>query len=154
GADDATRADLDDIVETLSTNLTKIGEHGRRADGIVKSMLLHSRGGSGEVQETDLNALVEEALGLAYHGLRAQDKSFNITMERDFDPAIGKIVAVPQDLTRVFLNLIGNGFYAANKRKRESGDAAFSPTLKVTTRSLGDAVEIRVRDNGVGIPDA
>ena len=135
GVDEATRADFDDLVKTLSTNLAKISEHGRRADGIVKSMLLHSRGGSGEAQETDLNALVEEALALAYHGLRAQDKSFNITMERELDPATGRITAVPQDLTRVFLNLIGNGFYAANKRKREGGEPDFSPPLKVSTRT-------------------
>ncbi len=153
GVDEATRADFDDLVATLSTNLAKIGEHGRRADGIVKSMLLHSRGGSGEVQSTDLNALIEEAMALAYHGLRAQDKSFNITMERDLDPAVGKITAVPQDLTRVFLNLIGNGFYAANKRKHDGGEPSFSPLLKVTTRSLGETIEIRVRDNGIGIPD-
>ncbi len=153
GADEAARADLEDIVATLDANLAKIGEHGRRADGIVKSMLLHSRGGSGEAQEADLNALIEEALALAYHGLRAQDKSFNITMERDLDPEVGSITAVPQDLTRVFLNLFGNGFYAANKRKRDGAGPEFSPLLKVATRSLGDTIEIRVRDNGIGIPD-
>ncbi len=153
GADAATRAEIEDLVATLDSNLGKIGEHGRRADGIVKSMLLHSRGGSGEVQSTDLNALIEEALALAYHGLRAQDQSFNITMERDLDPSIGKITAVPQDLTRVFLNLFGNGFYAANKRKRDGADPQFSPVLKVLTRSFGETVEIRVRDNGTGIPD-
>jgi signal transduction histidine kinase len=153
GADAATRADIEETVATLDTNLTKIGEHGRRADGIVRSMLLHSRGGSGEVQKTDLNALIEEALALTYHGLRAQDQSFNITMERDLDAAVGAIDAVPQDLTRVFLNLIGNGFYAANKRKREGGEAQFAPLLKVTTRSLGETIEVRVRDNGVGIAD-
>src|SRR5262249_44648022 len=153
GADEATRGDLEDIVETLSTNLAKIGEHGKRADGIVKSMLQHSRGGRGEVQETDLNALAEEALALAYHGLRAQDKSFNITMEKALDPAVGNITAVPQDLMRVLLNLIGNGFYAASKREREGGDPSFSPLLKVSTASLGDNVEIRIRDNGGGIAD-
>jgi two-component system, NtrC family, sensor kinase len=114
-------------------------------------MLLHSRGGSGEVQETDLNALAEEALALSYHGLRAQDQSFNITMEKVLAPDAGKITAVPQDLTRVLLNLIGNGFYAATKRKREGGDPDFSPLLKLTTRNLGDSVEIRIRDNGAGI---
>jgi signal transduction histidine kinase len=153
GVDAATRADIEDVVATLDTNLGKIGEHGKRADGIVKSMLLHSRGGSGQVQKTDLNALIEEALALTYHGLRAQDQSFNITMERDFDTAVGAIDAVSQDLTRVFLNLIGNGFYAASKRKRDGGDGQFSPLLKVTTRSLGDRIEVRVRDNGVGIAD-
>ena len=111
----------------------------------------HSRGGSGDWQATDLNALVEEALNLAYHGARAQDQSFNITMERELDRNLAPIDVVPQDVMRVFLNLIGNGFYAANKRSHE-GDGTFRPVLKVTTRELGEAVEIGVRDNGVGIP--
>ena len=136
----------------LTGNLEKIAEHGRRADGIVKSMLEHSRGGSGERQSVDLNALVEEALNLAYHGARAQDQNFNITLERDFDRDLAPIELVPQDMTRVFLNLFGNGFYAANKRRREAGDAGFRPVLKVATRDLGEAVEVRVRDNGTGIP--
>jgi two-component system, NtrC family, sensor kinase len=114
-------------------------------------MLQHSRGGSGDWQSVDLNGLIEEALNLAYHGARAQDQSFNITMERDLDRHLAPIEVVPQDVTRVFLNLIGNGFYAATKRSREA-DAAFRPVLKVATRDLGEAVEIRVRDNGVGIP--
>jgi two-component system NtrC family sensor kinase len=145
------RAEIDETIAMLTGNLEKIVEHGRRADGIVKSMLAHSRGGSGDWQATDLNALVEEALNLAYHGARAQDQSFNITMERDFDRNLGSIEVVPQDVTRVFLNLIGNGFYAANKRS-STGDGAFHPVLRVTTRDLGNAVEIGVRDNGVGIP--
>src|SRR5262249_59368028 len=124
---------------------------GRRADGIVKSMLQHSRGGSGDWQATDLNALVEEALNLAYHGARAQDQSFNITMERDLDQNLAPIDIVPQDMMRVFLNLIGNGFYAANERRRD-GDGAFRTVLKVTTREVGDSVEIRILDNGIGIP--
>ena len=144
------RAAVGDTIEMLTGNLEKIAEHGRRADGIVRSMLAHSRGGSGEWQTADLNGLVEEALNLAYHGARAQDQSFNITMERDLDRSIAPIEVVPQDVTRVFLNLIGNGFYAANKRKRQS-DAAFRPVLQVATRDLGDIVEIRVRDNGIGI---
>jgi two-component system NtrC family sensor kinase len=100
----------------LTGNLEKIAEHGRRADGIVRSMLLHSRGGSGEWQSVDLNGLIEETLNLAYHGARAQDQSFNITMERDLDRKLAAIEVVPQDITRVFLNLFGNGFYAAAKR--------------------------------------
>ena len=135
----------------LTGNLEKIAEHGRRADGIVRSMLQHSRGGSGDWQATDLNALIDEAMNLAYHGARAQDQSFNITLERDFDRNIPPIDVVPQDMTRVFLNLIGNGFYAARLRSRE-GETAFRPVLKVTTSEVGDGVEIRVRDNGVGIP--
>jgi two-component system NtrC family sensor kinase len=148
-----TRAEIDEIVRMLTGNLAKIGEHGRRADGIVKSMLAHSRGGSGDWQSTDINALVEEALNLAYHGARAQDQNFNITLERELDSGVGQIELVPQDMTRVFLNLFGNGFYAADKRRREAGDG-FLPALKVTTRDLGGEVEIRVRDNGIGIaPD-
>jgi len=95
--------------------------------------------------------LIEEALNLAYHGARAQDQSFNITLERDFAPAITPIELVPQDITRVCLNLFGNGFYAASKRQKEGGDPNFKPTLKVSTQDLGDSVEIRVRDNGIGI---
>jgi two-component system NtrC family sensor kinase len=153
--DDDKRADVDEVVDMLTGNLAKIAEHGRRADGIVKSMLEHSRGGSGDRREVDVNALVEEALNLAYHGARAQDQTFNITLERDLGQAIAPIELVPQDVTRVFLNLFGNGFYAATKRREQNGDGKFKPVLKVTTRELGDAVEIAVRDNGVGIaPEA
>jgi len=144
------RAEIVETIGMLTGNLKKIAEHGRRADGIVKSMLQHSRGGSGDWQSTDLNALVDEALNLAYHGARAQDQSFNITFERDFDGNLTPIEVVPQDVMRVFLNLIGNGFYAADKRHRE-GDGGYRPVLKVTTRQIDDAVEVRVRDNGIGI---
>ena len=149
--DEDKRAEIDEIVAMLTGNLEKIAEHGRRADGIVKSMLEHSRGESGERRAVDLNALVEEALNLAYHGARAQDQSFNITLERDFAAAIAPIELVPQDVTRVLLNLIGNGFYAATKRLKDGAEPNFRPILKVTTRDLGEAVEIRVRDNGAGI---
>jgi signal transduction histidine kinase len=114
-------------------------------------MLEHSRGVAGERRAVNLNALLDEALNLAYHGARAQDQGFNITMERDLDPGMQLTEVVPQDMTRVFLNLIGNGFYAATRRKQQAG-AAFRPVLKVMTRDLGDAVEIRIRDNGIGIP--
>ncbi|MGH7072900.1 MAG: sensor histidine kinase, partial [Stellaceae bacterium] len=150
--DEEKRAEIDETMAMLTGNLEKIQEHGRRADGIVKSMLAHSRGGSGERREVDVNALVEESLNLAYHGARAQDQNFNITLERDYDKSIAPITLVPQDLTRVFLNLCGNGFYAANKRRRDNGAADFRPVLKVATMELGDAVEIRIRDNGTGIP--
>ena len=146
------RAEVDETIEMLSSNLEKIAEHGRRADNIVKSMLEHSRGVSGERREVDINGLVEEALNLAYHGARAQDQSFNITLERQFDRALRPIELAPQEITRVFLNLFGNGFYAANKREHGNGDASFRPTLTVSTRDVGDAVEVRVRDNGIGIP--
>jgi signal transduction histidine kinase/HAMP domain-containing protein len=143
--------DLDELITTLDGNLAKIAEHGRRADGIVKSMLLHSRGDSGERRQSDLNALIEEALNLAFHGARAQDQSFNVTLERDLDPGLGLVETVPQDITRVFLNLFGNAFYAVNKRRRE-GDPAFAPVLKVMTRDCGEEIEVRVRDNGTGMP--
>jgi two-component system, NtrC family, sensor kinase len=148
---DDERAAVDEVVEMLRGNLDKIAEHGKRADGIVKSMLEHSRGVSGERRAVDLNVLIEEALNLAYHGARAQDQNFNITLECELAHSIAPIELVPQDMTRVFLNLFGNGFYAAAKREREAGEANFRPALKVTTRDLGQAVEIRVRDNGTGI---
>ena len=146
------RAEIDETMEMLTSNLAKVAEHGRRADGIVRGMLAHSRGGGGDRQAVDLNELVEESLNLAYHGARAQDQNFNITLERDFDPAIKPIELVPQDITRVFLNLFGNGFYAANKRARTYADGSFRPVLRVATQDAGDTVEIRVRDNGIGIP--
>jgi GAF domain-containing protein len=146
------RADVDETIELLAGNLEKIAEHGKRADNIVKSMLEHSRGVSGERREVDLNGLIEEALNLAYHGARAQDQSFNITLERDFDRALRSIEVAPQEITRVFLNLFGNGFYAANKRSHDDAGESFRPTLTVSTRDIGDAVEVKVRDNGTGIP--
>jgi two-component system NtrC family sensor kinase len=150
-----TRAVIDEIVGMLTGNLAKIAEHGKRADGIVQSMLAHSRGTSGDRQRIDINALVEEALNLAYHGARAQDQNFNITLERDLDSMAAPVEVMPQDVLRVFLNLIGNGFYAANKRASEASDPAFKPSLKVITRDLGTEVEVRVRDNGTGIaPEA
>src|SRR5262249_19361069 len=148
--DEDTRGEIDDTVKLLTSNLEKIAEHGQRADGIVRSMLEHSRGGSGERREVDLNALIDEALNLAYHGARAQDQSFNITMEREFDKTLAPIEVVPQDVTRVFLNLIGNGFYAANKRSQEVADG-YRPVLRVSTRDLGNEIVIRIRDNGTGI---
>ncbi len=149
---DKVRAEVDDLTTTLKGNLEKVVQHGKRADGIVKSMLEHSRGASGERRTVDLNALVDEALNLAYHGARAQDQSFNITLERNFGDEIAPIELNPQDITRVFLNLFSNGFYAANKRACDGAEPGFEPTLKVTTRDLGRQVEIGVRDNGTGIP--
>jgi two-component system, NtrC family, sensor kinase len=146
------RAEVEDVSVMLTSNLEKITEHGKRADGIVKAMLEHSRGSSGERRMVDLNALIDEALNLAYHGARAQNQSFNITLERDLARRIDPIELAPQDMTRVLLNLFSNGFYATTKRASREMAPGFAPILTVATRDLGDAVEIRVRDNGTGIP--
>jgi signal transduction histidine kinase len=145
------RTDIIETIGMLTGNLEKIAEHGRRADGIVRGMLQHSRGSSGDWQATDLNALVEESLNLAYHGARAQDQDFKVTLEIDLDRELAPIEIVSQDVSRVLLNLIGNGFYAITKRGLD-GDGSFRPTLKVTTRESGEGIEVRVRDNGIGIP--
>jgi signal transduction histidine kinase len=115
-------------------------------------MLLHSRQGSGEHRPVDINAVVEESLNLAYHGARAEKQGFNITLQRSFDPAAGEADLYPQEITRVLLNLISNGFYAATKRKSADGTDGYEPTLAAATKDLGDSVEIRIRDNGSGIP--
>jgi GAF domain-containing protein len=147
-----TRSEITELTETLRGNLEKVVQHGKRADAIVKNMLLHSREGSGEHRVVDINALIEESLNLAYHGARAEKQGFNITMQRSLDPAAGQADIFPQDLTRVLLNLISNGFYAATKRRAEADGDDYEPTLLASTRTLGDRVEIRVRDNGTGIP--
>ncbi len=150
--DDAARAEITELADTLKANLDKIVQHGKRADSIVKNMLLHSREGSGEHRPVDVNGLVEESLNLAYHGARAEKQGFNITLERSFDPAAGEVDLYPQEVTRVLLNLISNGFYAATKRKAQADGQSFEPTLAASTKNLGDRVEIRIRDNGTGIP--
>jgi two-component system NtrC family sensor kinase len=150
--DQKARAEIDELTETLRSNLDKIEQHGKRADSIVKNMLLHSREGSGEHRPVDINAVVEESLNLAYHGARAEKQGFNITLERSFDPGAGEVDVFPQEITRVLLNLIANGFYAATKRKAEADDSGYEPTLAASTRDLGDRVEISIRDNGTGIP--
>jgi GAF domain-containing protein len=146
------RSEITELMDTLRGNLDKVVQHGKRADAIVKNMLLHSREGSGEHRLVDINTLVEESLNLAYHGARAEKQGFNITLERSFDPAAGQADLFPQDITRVLLNLISNGFYASTKRKTQAGNDGYEPTLSASTRSLGDQVEIRIRDNGTGIP--
>jgi signal transduction histidine kinase len=150
-----TRTEAEGLIDMLNGNLSKIVEHGRRADGIVKSMLLHSRGVTGERQNANLNALIDEALNLAYHGARAQDQNFNIALERDLDSNLSPLEVVPQDLMRVFLNLFTNGFYATKKRREAAyADDDYQPVLRVATRDVGNQVEVRVRDNGIGIsPD-
>ena len=150
--DDKARAEINELTNTLRGNLNKVVQHGKRADAIVKNMLLHSREGSGEHRLVDINALVEEGLNLAYHGARAEKQGFNITLERSLDPAAGAADVFPQDITRVLLNLISNGFYAATKRKAEANGGDYEPTLAAATKNLGDRVEIRIRDNGTGIP--
>jgi signal transduction histidine kinase len=142
---------LNEIAADLTGNLERIREHGKRADSIVRGMLAHSRGGAGQREKVDLNALVAEAVNLAYHGLRAQDVNFNITLETDYDPALQPVEAVAQDLSRVFLNISNNGCYAAHQKRLHQPDG-FKPTLRVSTRDLGAHVEIRIRDNGTGIP--
>ena len=146
------REELDEITQTLKTNLEKVVQHGKRADSIVKNMLQHSREGSGEHRSADINAIVEESLNLAYHGARAEKAGFSIALQRDLDPSVGMADIYPQEITRVLLNLISNGFYATTKRKAEVGDG-FDPMLSAATKNLGDKVEIRIRDNGTGIPE-
>jgi GAF domain-containing protein len=150
-AAEAVRAEIDELTGTLRENLDRIVQHGQRADSIVKNMLLHSREGSGEHRPVDINALVEESLNLAYHGARAERQGFSITLERSLDPAAGEVDLYPQEITRVLLNLISNGFYAATKRKGEPGEGPYEPTLVAATRNLGDRVAIAIRDNGAGI---
>jgi len=150
--DKKTRAEITELTDTLRGNLEKVVQHGKRADSIVKNMLLHSRSGSGDHRPVEINAVVEESLNLAYHGARAETQGFNITLERSFDPAAGEVDVFPQEITRVLLNLISNGFYAATKRKGQSGADRYEPTLAAATKDLGDRVEIRIRDNGTGIP--
>jgi GAF domain-containing protein len=150
--DNKRRAEIGEIADTLQGNLDKVVQHGKRADAIVKNMLLHSRQGSGEHRPVDVNALVDESLNLAYHGARAEKQGFNITLERSFDPAAGEVDLSPQEITRALLNLISNGFYAATKRKAEANGGDCEPTLAAATKNLGDRVEISIRDNGTGIP--
>jgi PAS domain S-box-containing protein len=147
---DKIRPEVDELTSLLKDNLGKVVQHGKRADSIVKNMLLHSREGSGEHRPADINALVDESLNLAYHGARAEKQGFNITLQRDLDPATGMADVYPQEITRVLLNLISNGFYAATKCATGIADG-FEPTLRATTKNLGDKIEIRIRDNGIGV---
>jgi signal transduction histidine kinase len=148
------KAEVDEVSAMLKGNLAKVVQHGRRADSIVKNMLAHSRESGGELRMVDLNATVDEALNLAYHGARAEKPGFNITLERHFDPAAGQVSLYPQEFTRVLLNLIGNGFHAANKKRLDGAPEGFEPTLSVTTAAFPNEIRIKVRDNGTGIPDA
>jgi len=140
-----------EVLGDLGHNVRKINEHGKRADSIVKGMLLHSRGKPGEMQKTDLNNLVQEYLNLAYHGFRAQDSTFNVKLETNYDPALPQINVVPQNLSRVFLNIINNACYSVNEKKKERGEK-FAPVVAVSTKDLGDKIEVIIHDNGKGIP--
>ena len=147
------RAEVDELTGLLRDNLGKVVQHGRRADSIVKNMLLHSREGGGEHRLSDINALVEESLNLAYHGARAEKPLFDVTLKSELDPAAGSAEVFPQEISRVLLNLISNGFYAVTKRQMGSGAAGYEPVVIATTRDRGDSIEIRIRDNGTGIAD-
>ncbi len=147
----AKRELIEDILSKLRLNAGKINEHGKRADSIVRSMLQHSRGSSGRREMTDLNALLDQSVSLSYHGMRAQSATFNLIIEREYDPEVGELEVVPQNLSRVFLNILNNACYALDEKRKKSGEG-FSPTLSVTSKRLGDCVEIRIRDNGDGIP--
>ena len=150
--DGKVREEVDELTGMLKDNLEKVVQHGKRANSIVKNMLLHSREGSREHRPADINSLLDESLNLAYHGARAEKGEFNITLQRDFDADAGTIELFPQEITRAFLNLIANGVYAMTKRKTEEKEPGFEPTLRAATKNLGATVEIRIRDNGVGIP--
>ena len=146
------RAQLNELTDTLRDNLEKVVHHGQRADTIVKNMLLHSRELSSEHRRVDINAIVEESLKLAWHGARAEKQGFEIAIERSLDPTAGEVDVFPQDVTRALLNVIANGFYAARKRKTDADSGGYEPTLAASTKNLGDRVEIRIRDNGTGMP--
>ncbi len=149
----AQREEAVELIGTIAGNLDKVVQHGKRADSIVKNMLLHSREGSGERTSVNVNAMVEEALNLAYHAARAEKPGFNVTIAKSLDDRAGAAELYPQEMTRVLLNLISNAFYATTKRKQSDGDGAYEPTIAASTRDLGDRVEIAIRDNGAGIPD-
>jgi signal transduction histidine kinase len=152
GLNDSVRRDVKEVCSTLEVNLEKVVQHGRRADSIVKNMLLHSRAGSGEHRPSDINSIVEESLNLAYHGARAANKDFKISLQTALDPNAGEVDVYPQEITRVLINLISNSFYATDKRGAQGNAGAYRPMLVATTRNLGDQVQISIRDNGTGIP--
>ena len=144
---------VSEILSDIKQNLEKINHHGKRAADIVKGMLQHSRTSTGQKEPTDINALADEYLRLAYHGLRAKDKSFNADFKTDFDPTLPKINVIPQDIGRVLLNLINNAFYAVNERSKK-GEEGYKPIVSVSTAKVSDKLEIKVADNGPGIPDS
>jgi len=148
---DPASALVEELLTDLEQNARRIAEHGKRADRIVQGMLLHSRGTAGDRRPTDINTVLDESVNLAYHGLRAKDSSFNVTIERDYDASIGLVEVVPQDISRVFLNIVNNACYSAHQKAKEQGES-YSPTLRLASRNLGNWCEIRIEDNGLGIP--
>jgi two-component system, NtrC family, sensor kinase len=152
--DEESRACIGELAGMMKANLEKVAQHGRRADSIVKNMLLHSRQGGGERHEVDLNALIKESLNLAYHGARAEKPGFDIALATAFDPAVGKVSVYAQEFNRVVLNFASNGFHAVHAKRSEGGKPDYEPSLAVSTKAFGDRVEIRIRDNGTGISDA
>jgi len=150
--DQTARDNVDELIATIKEDLGTIRNHGERADSIVKGMLLHSRGGTNAPQAADLNGLISESVNLAYHGQRANTPGFNVTLDMDLDPDVGEFELIGQEITRVLVNLLGNAFYAVHERQ-QSNDTDYDPRVSVTSRMLdGDHVEIRLRDNGTGIP--
>jgi len=149
--DKGNTAEVKDIAKDIKENEQKINHHGKRADAIVKGMLQHSRSSNGQKEPTNINVLADEYLRLAYHGLRAKDKSFNATLKTDYDESIGNINVIPQDIGRVILNLITNAFYVVDEKKK-SGIENYEPTVSVSTKKINNKVEIKVADNGNGIP--
>lgn len=154
GSSKVDRGAIRKLTNDLTSFQTKIRDHGKRADRIVKSMLSHARDEPGVSRPTDINALIEENLNLAYHSARAENQNFNVTIERELDSKIGAIEAFPQELSRVLINVMSNGFYATHKRLTDWKESGYRPTMTVTSKSLNDCVEIRVRDNGTGVPDS
>lgn len=149
--DNALNEDARELIDQLQQNVRKIEEHGQRADRIVRAMLMHSRAGSGQMERADLNTILTDSVNLAYHGLRARDSGFNVRIETDLDPALQPLLAMPQNLSRVFINIVNNACYAAHERRATDGKQ-FTPQVLVHSKDLGSAAEVRIRDNGNGIP--
>ena len=150
---DAVLSDVQDLLDDVTFNAAKIYEHGQRADSIVKSMLEHSRSGSGERRPVAINGLLDEYVNLAYHGMRASRPTFNVTIDCDYDEAVGEVDGIPQELGRVFINLLNNAFYAVHEQVEVGKEEDYAPTVTVSTRRVDEGIEIRVRDNGPGIPE-
>ena len=145
-------ADVEEVIGMIKGNVKKINDHGKRAESIVKGMLQHSRGKTGEYELAEINNLVSEYVNLAYHGMRAKDKSFNTSIKTQLDPEVGKASIIPQDLSRVILNIVNNSCYALDEKVKQH-IPGFSPEVVISTKKINDKIEIRIRDNGTGIPE-